>query len=210
MAGHEHDGYHPVLVVGRGAMNDGQDLLVLPATSPSKEHENWWEVNVDCERSCALVDGLRTVRISDLGKWCLALADGWDLCQVRHALRRLLLESEPLVEDEFVRGAVYKVTDAGNFYGADKVLILRYNSGNDVAMVMKVDESRPGAVRLAVPILSLPALAGVSILPSYVCSFAASERLGECLGPVSGAEVRSAVDYLLGIASPLPNLIAPS
>ena len=150
MAGHEHDGYHPVLVVGRGAMNDGQDLLVLPATSPGKEHENWWEVNVDCERSCALVDGLRTVRISDLGKRCLALADGWDLCQVRHVLRRLLLESEPLVEDEFVRGAVYKVTDAGNFYGADKVLILRYNSGNDVAMVMKVDESRPRAVRLAV------------------------------------------------------------
>ena len=44
MAGHEHDGYHPVLVVGRGAMNDGQDLLVLPATSPKLKPR--WDVHL--------------------------------------------------------------------------------------------------------------------------------------------------------------------
>ena len=191
-------------------MNDGNDVLVVPATSPSKEHENWWEVNVDCERSCALVDGLRTIRISDLGKSCLGTASQEDLDQVRYSLRRLLLESEPLWAGTFVRGSVYGVTDAGNFYGVDKVLVLRYNASNDVAMVMRVGDSRPGANRLAVPILSYPALAGGSILPSYVCSFAASERLGECLGPVSGAEVRRAIDYLMDMVSFPSNVVASS
>ena len=41
MSGHEHDGKRLVPVVGRGASNDGQDILVVPVTTPSQEHENW-------------------------------------------------------------------------------------------------------------------------------------------------------------------------
>ena len=201
VVGHEPDGSHPVLIMGRGASRGGRDILVVPTTSQGKERENLWEVNIEGTDSCALVDGLRTVAVSDLRRPRPVLAFLEDLEQVRFALR-WLLGNEPVSKKKFVRGSVYHLSDSKGLGRADRVLTLHYNYRNDMAMVMQVDASSPGSERLAVPILSCPALVGSSFLPTCVWAVSAEDRLGGCLGTISASELRRAHDLLLEVVGP--------
>ena len=200
--GHEPDGEHPVLVMGRGASDDGNDILVVPTMSPDKAHENDWEAELYDTNSCALVDGLRTVKVSDLGKPRSGMASPEDLDQVRFVLRWILQDTEPLMQNRFTPGSVRNVVDPSGCGGSDKVLVLHYNHRNDMAMVMQVALSQPGADRLAVPILSCPALVGSSFLPAYVWPVSAGDRLGTTLGTISRSELQRAIDRLLEVVGP--------
>ncbi len=200
--GHEPDGEHPVLVMGRGASDDGNDILVVPTMSPDKAHENDWEVELYGANSCALVDGLRTVKVSDLGKPRSGMALPEDLDQVRFVLRWILRDTEAMMQDRFTPGSVYNVIEPNRFAGSDKFLVLHYNHRNDMAMVMQVAPSKPGADRLAVPILSCPTLVGTSFLPAYVWPVSASHRLGTAWGTISRSELQRAIDRLMEVVGP--------
>lgn len=200
--GREYDGEHPVLVVGRGATVDGGGILVIPTKSIDEASGMNWEVEIDGTDSCALVDGLRTVPVSNLGRRRPGLALPADLRQVQYVADWLLSRGDRWNEDKFVRGSVYNLADSSAFPSSDEALVLRYNRRNDMAMVMRVSRSQPGLDRLAFPILSCPALAGHSLLPSYMCSVSAGVRLGGCVGTVSDSELERAVELLLEVVAP--------
>ena len=191
--------------MGGGASQGGRDIMVVPTTSPGKARENRWEVNIVGTDSCALVDGLRTVAVSDLGTPGPELALPDDLGQVRFTLR-WLLSSESVSEEDFVRGSVYNLLDPTGLGGANRVLILHYNYRNDMAMAMQVAASSLGSNRLAVPILSCPSLAGSSFLPSCIWPVSAEGRLGGCLGTISCSELRRANELLLEVV--VPSIVA--
>lgn len=208
-SGHEHDGDHPVLILSRGAVGSPASILVVPVTSPGKYHEGYRDVNLSGLESCALPPGLRTVRVSDLRLLDKKLrstgqdrVDEADLDMVAVAVRSLLNRGSVRADSVCPQGTVFSTRDP--VYGNDAGcwMVLRYEVGNGVAMVMRIGRFHSSAVHLEVPILTDPGLFGRRLLAWNVREMSLEHWRVKEIGLVGGRDLERAKEYLMALAGP--------
>lgn len=206
-SGHEHDGHHPVLVLSRGSVGSPPSVLVVPVTSPSKEHEGYWDVNLSGLQSCALPSGLRTVPVSDLrspGKKLSSAGHGKvdepDLDMVAVAVRSLLNRGAVSADSVCPQGTVFSTRNPLHGNDAGCWMVLRYDVGNGVAMVMRIGRFHSRTVPLEVPILTDPGLVGRRLLAWNVREMSLEHWRVKEVGLVGGRDLERAKEYLMALA----------
>ena len=199
--GHEPDGEHPNLVVGWRQFGPDRMTLIVPLTTPRSDHENWWEVNLSDADSCALVSGIRTIRVADLRRRRNTVGYD-DMDQVVYTLRLLLTREDGMLPPSYPRGAVYEELIAGIGAVPRRSVVLRHNEGNGIALAMAIGNGDRLPDDSPVTIESSPELRGQCLLHGFVRPMAAAERLGSFVSQLDNGEVGAAVAKLLSLTYP--------
>ena len=84
-------------------------------------------------------------------------------------------------------------------------MVLRYDVGNGVAMVMRIGRFHSDNVRLEVPILTDPGLAGRRLLVWDVREMSLEHWLVKEIGQVGGRDMERALEYLMALAGAPPD-----
>lgn len=185
--GHELSGRRYGLVLSDAQFNHRFRMAVVaPVTSSRPVPPHRWHIPVGPESAWAVVSQLRSVAVSRLNNSLLGMASSYQMDDVALAVNRLLSRTSPMTgSGSVVPGDVYRARIPGFHPGEylGYVLVLDYNPGNCMALVMVVSVGEVGNSRLKAPFQLGGDELWVALLHQVRTIF--GSRLRERLGAVS-------------------------
>ena len=179
--GHEATGDRPCLIISPDWFNSSGYAIIAPLTTPGRNHEHWWEIQIESTDSTCLVPDIRTVPVKALGPSVQGNATQYELDDVSFTFHRLIGGAEDVPDPGCDRGEVWTADlSAMTSVSAPKVvelLILHYNPANFMAMTAMVTRRPRGASPLVFQLSTSTGLTGYSVLLTQVRGISANLRL---------------------------------
>ena len=164
-AGSEPAGDHYVLLLNWDGLSPGGYRIVLPLTSQAPPVTYYWEPYVAATESWVLIPSIKATRVR-LSQPKEEVASPEDLNNIGFQLSRLISAEESNYHPDCNRGDIWQVNlaEPGQDPHRVKVLVLRYDHRNKMAMTLQMVARQDGPAQLEVPVYSCSTLQNYSVM----------------------------------------------
>lgn len=202
-AGSEPSGEHHVLLLNSGGLGPDGYRIVVPLTSQPPPVGYYWEPYLAATGSWVLIPSIKATRVQ-LSQPQDKVASPQDLDHIGLQLSRLISAEESNYHPDCNRGEIWQVNLAEPDQDPHriKVLVLRYDHRNKMAMTLQLVARQNGPVELEVPVYSCAELQNHSVLVSRPLPFSHPDRFESLIGQLCGRETEEAVEAFKNLTAP--------
>ena len=203
--GHEATGNRPCLILSPDWINSKGIAIIVPLTTPGRNHEHWWEIPIASTYSTCLVPDIRTVPTMALRSSVLSNATQYELDGVGFALHRLIGGLEDSPDPGCDRGEVWTADLSGTPPVSTpemvEFLILHYNPANLMAMTAMVSRRPRGTSPLVFLLSRSTGPTGQWVLLTQLRGISAASRLVKPVGTASPSDMAEITAQLTAFLS---------